>query len=702
MSNSYILSNINGVIRISTVNVLQQNDLLATSVSKTFLTANSRYEYQFGRAKTNGTDYIIYLFTSSTNTPAIANPDTDTYNIQYSCATSCLCYVFAVGGGGAGSPNGGGGGGAGGIVMMPVLLPSGATTITISVGNGGTGASGSIAGTSGYNTYVNFSSLFSSNIVATGGGNGELGNSFITASSGGSGGGSSYDDINFGPANNNNNNFANSGGNTLAANLGGGGGGGSGTIGTAASSAFSGGNGIICTLPGIKDYTPSGKNVLSSYSWGGGGSGGVSSIFTGAAVESGGGTGGGGGGGRISGSSATFNANGGIGFNNGSAGVNGGNGGAGGVNTGGGGGGCGNTGSSGNGGSGIVAIAFPVVQQYLLITNYNFANPAASSSNSIVTSNTAPSDWTVSGAGSYYILNGNGGDTSSFTGVNRFNACPYGNFFYTGTITNVVLSQSITLDANSNYTLVFSAAVLSSFSGAFTITIGSNSVSSTTLSITNGSIYWNAYTWNFTNITAGSYTLTFNFSCPVGITQLLLYKDVKQAVFNNNCSSLTGWTNSVNGFSVSTVGDQTCFFGNVSNSYVYINTGVSSLKGYSINFNVYLTGGCPDFFFACNSAGAGQYLRFEQRSGATNQNGFSVTTNWTTWPNLGILTSTYTWPQNTWTAVSISITYGGVATFSVNGVASGITYTIADNGGFIGIQVDGGGGSISVNNIIVI
>jgi hypothetical protein len=175
--------------------------------------------------------------------------------------------------------------------------------------------------------------------------------------------------------------------------------------------------------------------------------------------------------------------------------------------------------------------------------------------------------------------------------------------------------------------------------------------------------------------------------------------EVPSIVFKNNCSSLTGWTN--NGFSVSTVGGQTCFRGTVNNNYIYIDTRVASLKGCSINFDVYLTGGCPDFFFACDSSGAGQFLRFEQRSGATNQNGFSVTTNWTTWPNLGLLTSTYSWPQNTWTAVSLSISFAGVATFSVNGVPSGITYNITDNGGYIGIQVDGAGGSISVNNIIV-
>lgn len=584
------------MVRFGPIGRIQLNNLLESSISKISLTTNSGNLYKIGTANTNGTDYIVYLFTTSINTPVTADFTTDTYKIDYSCATSNLCYVFAVGGGGAGSPNGGGGGGAGGVVMMPVTLPIGSTSITISVGNGGTGSSGTVAGTNGYNSYVNFSgSASSNNIIARGGGCGELGGSSIPALSGGSGGGSSYDDINFGPANNNNNNFANSGGNTLVANLGGGGGGGSGVIGTAASRAFSGGNGIICTLPGIKDYTPSGKSVLSSYSWGGGGSGGVNSIFTDAAVESGGGTGGGGGGGRISGSSATFNANGGIGFNNGGAGVNGGNGGEGGVNTGGGGGGCGNTGSSGNGGSGIVAIAFPVIKESLLINNYNFANPVASSSNSIVSSNTAPYGWTVSGAGSYYILNGTGGDTSSFTGVNRFNACPYGNFFYTGSITNVVLSQNITLDANSNYTLLFSAALLSSFSGTFTITIGSNTVSSTTLSITSANVFWNTYTWNFTNVTAGSYTLNFSFSCPIGITQLLINDEgLRDGLIYKSYANNTTYINQTNALSYFTGATQTS--SGTTKSINYSNTDFNALDTYTqsssipINFALSFSG----------------------------------------------------------------------------------------------------------------
>ena len=172
---------------------------------------------------------------------------------------------------------------------------------------------------------------------------------------------------------------------------------------------------------------------------------------------------------------------------------------------------------------------------------------------------------------------------------------------------------------------------------------------------------------------------------------------VSPTLFSNNCSSLTGWTNANPGFSVSTVGGQTCFYAPNGNGYVYIYGGATSLAGRTISFNVYLTGGCPDFFFSCNSSGVGQMLRFEQRNNGGS--GFTNTTSWTGWNAPG---SSYTWTQNSWLAITISITSGGVATFGVNGVASGITYTIADNGGYIGIQTDGGGGSIAVNNITIV
>jgi len=576
----------NNIVRFGPIGLIQFNDLLESSISKTTLTTNSGNLYKIGTANTNGINYVVYLFTTSTDTPATANSATDTYKIDYSCATSSnLCYVFAVGGGGGGSSYAGAGGGGGGVVMMPVTLPSGSTTITVSVGNGGRASAEGGLGGKGYNSYVNFSGSTSSsnNIIAYGGGYGS-GTSTVTApSSGGSSGGANNNKS--GTGNNSDNNFAN-GTPTFTSSMGsasaqGGGGGGGGGAGASPSiNTSNGGEGIACTIPGIKDYTPTSKSNLGSYFWAGGGGG---SSFTGININ--GGKGGGGGGSNYAtGGSQT----GGVGFNNGTAGaISNGVGGSGGANTGGGGGGTWNA-VSGAGGSGVVAIAFPVIKESLLIRNYNFATPSVSS-NSASTVNINLTGWSVSGAGSYYILNGTGGATYNL------NACPYGNFFYT--TGNIVLSQTIPLNANTNYTLLFSAAVLSSFTGTFTITIGSNSVSSTTLSITNANIYWNTYTWNFTNVTAGSYTLTFNFNCPIGITQILIndqgYSDglIYKSYATNNTYNSSSPNNALSYFTGAT---QTS--SGTTNSINYSNSSFNTLDTYTqsssipINFAVSFSG----------------------------------------------------------------------------------------------------------------
>ena len=170
---------------------------------------------------------------------------------------------------------------------------------------------------------------------------------------------------------------------------------------------------------------------------------------------------------------------------------------------------------------------------------------------------------------------------------------------------------------------------------------------------------------------------------------------------SNNGQSLVGWANkrypSVTGnFVVTTTGGQTCFYANGDlTNYIYINTVFSSFIGKTIGFNIYLTGGCPGLIFGATSSGAGNAFRFETRpypSGFTTSPG---------WYGYGTFQSNYTWTLNTWLAISIPITSGGVATLYVNGVSSGFTITIADSGGYIGFNADGGGGSVSINNITV-
>ena len=171
---------------------------------------------------------------------------------------------------------------------------------------------------------------------------------------------------------------------------------------------------------------------------------------------------------------------------------------------------------------------------------------------------------------------------------------------------------------------------------------------------------------------------------------------------SNNGSSLGGWFNYrypalTGNFTVTTIGGQTCFKanGDLSN-YIYINTVFSSLLGRTFSFNVYLGGGCPDVVFGCNSSGAGNVFRFETRNNSSS--GFCSSTGWLFYDSF---VSSYTWTKNTWLAISIPITSGGVATVYVNGVSSGLTTTILDNGGYIGFNTDGGTGYVGINSITV-
>jgi hypothetical protein len=471
--------------------------------------ANSGYAYTSGTSITNDITYNVYTFTSSTNTPSTSTSSTDTYTINYNCNYSNICYILAVGGGGAGGGGSGGaisgGGGGGGVVMIPIILPKNSTSITISIGNGSNAAS-----KKGYNTYVNFNSISNpsiENIVAYGGGYGGMddrNNNVFDASSGGSGGGNVPSKTN-GGGNNNDYNFANYGGFTESNYVCGAGGGAGSTGNIMGNGSINAG--IVCNLPGIKDYKPS-ETSYGTYYWGGGG--GQSNLST----SGKGGFGGGGGGGRRS--NGTGGSGGLYGINNG---YDGGtsiyeNGGNGGVNTGGGGGGAGMyvTATCGNGGSGFVAIAFPTTQQSILLQNYNFASPSIPT-NSVSTA--TPTNWTKTGP--YFILNGTGGD-----GI-AMNNCPYKQFIYTISSSAFTLSQNITLSAKT-YTLTFAAAV-STYEFVpgrkFTITYNNQTYTST---LTSANVFWNVYSWTFTNPSSGTNLLSIEFNGPgIGITQILIF-----------------------------------------------------------------------------------------------------------------------------------------------------------------------------------
>jgi len=228
---------------------------------------------------------------------------------------------LVVGGGGAGgrgdnSGSGGGGGGAGRVVEGTITLPLG--SISVTVGNGGTGgALATEANSSGGNSQLG------SGIIATGGGRGaRIGTSPTAAMTGGPGGsggggfrspnaGGSADPVTVGSYGYSGGSGA--GGSSLGDGGGGGGGGGAGGVGSngAGINGGSGGAGHLSTIDGSSKYYGGG---------GGGGRHGTGSAGTGGSAVGGNGgsthggpgsdgsinSGGGGGGGAQGGSSCTL------------------------------------------------------------------------------------------------------------------------------------------------------------------------------------------------------------------------------------------------------------------------------------------------------------------------------------------------------------------------------------------------------------
>lgn len=242
--------------------------------------------------------YIIMSFTSSTSWAVPANVNT-------------VEYLVVAGGGGGGRY--GGGGGAGGFRTGTLTGLSGTQTVTI--GNGGAGATSNVVGTSGQN------SVFASVTAIGGGGGGSSGSTTSSAgANGGSGGGGSRNGYAGGSGTSGQGNDGGDGYQYQTGRYNNGGGGGAGGAGVTSTSSSTGGTG------GVGSYSDiSGASV--QYACGGGGGG------RGAAGAAGCATAGDGRTGNNAGYSAT-------------------------ANFGGGGGGGGNTNSGGTGGSGIVIIKY--------------------------------------------------------------------------------------------------------------------------------------------------------------------------------------------------------------------------------------------------------------------------------------------------------------------------------------------------------
>jgi hypothetical protein len=167
--------------------------------------------------------------------------------------------------------------------------------------------------------------------------------------------------------------------------------------------------------------------------------------------------------------------------------------------------------------------------------------------------------------------------------------------------------------------------------------------------------------------------------------------DEVNRLFYSDGSSLTGWTNA--GITIdSVIGNPINSFKSTgANQYAYINpANITSFVGKTIQVDMRATGAVPlvDFFFGCNIFGAGQQARLECRIG--NGTGFASTSAWTSWNAPPGSTSLIV---DTWYTFKIQINSTNINGMSlyINGNLFG-TGTFVDNGGYIGLQGDGGSG----------
>lgn len=177
-------------------------------------------------------------------------------------------------------------------------------------------------------------------------------------------------------------------------------------------------------------------------------------------------------------------------------------------------------------------------------------------------------------------------------------------------------------------------------------------------------------------------------------------------IYYDNSSSTTGWTIvGSSGQNASDGNPQPSFYAISSNgNYMYKN--VNLVPSSLITFNI-KSNGLGNFFFMTNSAGLGQLFRSDTRGG-TSYSGFNTTTSWTTWNPVN---TGFNSVSNAWYKFGISTNtthatlYYQQTTNSTPNLPSTTlgTYSISNNGGYIGLVGDNLGSSYTtmIDNIIV-
>ena len=164
-------------------------------------------------------------------------------------------------------------------------------------------------------------------------------------------------------------------------------------------------------------------------------------------------------------------------------------------------------------------------------------------------------------------------------------------------------------------------------------------------------------------------------------------------LFYGNGNSLAGWDNHGITISSTTGNPVNSFSSTGGNQYADISpVGITSFVGKTIMIDMYATGGVPlvDFYFGCNSSGAGQHARLDTRGGG-NWTGFAPTVSWTSWS--APISGTTSLSTNVWYTFKIQInsTASNGMSLYINNVFL-VNGTFVDNGAYIGMQGDGGNG----------
>jgi hypothetical protein len=172
-------------------------------------------------------------------------------------------------------------------------------------------------------------------------------------------------------------------------------------------------------------------------------------------------------------------------------------------------------------------------------------------------------------------------------------------------------------------------------------------------------------------------------------------------------NKFTTWTQGTYSCSQDTsIGNPSPSYKCPSGSGYYMYKNINLIPGTIITFNV-MSNGLGNFYFLVNSAGTGQMYRLDTRLGTYS--GFATTSSWTSWnaPSSGFTAAGSTWYKLTiviTSSTSATLYYSRTTDSSPAGFGTLLgTYTITNNGGYIGLVGDALGTSYSTwwDNIIV-